>query len=195
MSACLARQQPATAKELHHEPNRLDRRCRRHCPFRARIFRAALSHAVRPRCPSACRTGREGASWGGTRSRQRGCVAQLLGLVAQAALPSEDLVAAIDDYVAQRHTKPKPFIWTKSAADILQKVIRAASGLSGKQNETRHWPTGTECAHPACALRSANGQHSLGQGSKRGDGCFFFQLSTLLRRGLGIEPSRTSPDR
>jgi hypothetical protein len=33
---------------------------------------------------------------------------------------------------AYHNTKPKPFIWTKSAADILQKVIRATSRLSFK---------------------------------------------------------------
>ena len=33
---------------------------------------------------------------------------------------------------------PKPFIWTKSARDILQKVIRANSRLSSKQNATLH---------------------------------------------------------
>ncbi len=49
-----------------------------------------------------------------------------------------ELVAAIDAYVAHHNTNPKPFIWTKSARDILQKVIRANSRLSGKQNETLH---------------------------------------------------------
>ena len=49
-----------------------------------------------------------------------------------------ELVAAIDEYVAQHNIKPKPFIWTKSAADILQKVIRANARLSSKQNETLH---------------------------------------------------------
>jgi transposase len=48
------------------------------------------------------------------------------------------LTAAIDEYVAHHNTKPKPFIWTKSAADILQKVIRANSRLSSKQNGTLH---------------------------------------------------------
>jgi transposase len=48
------------------------------------------------------------------------------------------LVAAIDEYVAHHNTKPKPFIWTKSAADILQKVIRANGRLSSKQNATLH---------------------------------------------------------
>jgi transposase len=49
-----------------------------------------------------------------------------------------ELVTAIDEYVAHHNTKPKPFIWTKSAADILQKVIRANSRLSSKQNASLH---------------------------------------------------------
>ena len=49
-----------------------------------------------------------------------------------------ELVTAIDDYVAHHNTNPKPFIWTKSARDILQKVIRANSRLSSKQNATLH---------------------------------------------------------
>jgi transposase len=48
------------------------------------------------------------------------------------------LVCAIDEYVAHHNIDPKPFIWTKSAADILQKVIRANSRLSSKQNATLH---------------------------------------------------------
>ncbi len=47
-----------------------------------------------------------------------------------------ELVAAIDEYISHHNTKPKPFIWTKSARDILQKVIRANSRLSSKQNAT-----------------------------------------------------------
>jgi transposase len=49
-----------------------------------------------------------------------------------------ELVSAIDEYVAHHNTNPKPFIWTKSARDILQKVIRANSHLSSKQNATLH---------------------------------------------------------
>jgi transposase len=49
-----------------------------------------------------------------------------------------ELIAAIDDYIANHNTNPKPFIWTKSARDILQKVIRANSRLSSKQNEALH---------------------------------------------------------
>ena len=41
-------------------------------------------------------------------------------------------------YIAHHNTDPKPFIWTKSARDILQKVIRANSRLSAKQNATLH---------------------------------------------------------
>lgn len=49
-----------------------------------------------------------------------------------------ELVAAIDQYVAHHNTEPKPFIWTKSARDILQKVIRANSRLSSKQKAALH---------------------------------------------------------
>ena len=49
-----------------------------------------------------------------------------------------ELISAIDEYVAHHNINPKPFIWTKSARDILQKVIRANSRLSAKQNETLH---------------------------------------------------------
>ena len=48
------------------------------------------------------------------------------------------LVAAIDAYIVHHNIKPKPFIWTKSARDILQKVIRANRKLSSKQNATLH---------------------------------------------------------
>ena len=49
-----------------------------------------------------------------------------------------ELVEAIDEYVTHHNANPKPFIWTKSARDILQKVIRANSRLSSKQNATLH---------------------------------------------------------
>jgi transposase len=49
-----------------------------------------------------------------------------------------ELTTAIDEYIAHHNKNPKPFIWTKSAADILQKVIRANSRLSSKQNATLH---------------------------------------------------------
>jgi transposase len=43
-----------------------------------------------------------------------------------------ELVEAIDTYVAHHNANPKPFTWTKSAQDILQKVLRARSKLSSK---------------------------------------------------------------
>ena len=43
-----------------------------------------------------------------------------------------ELVAAIDEYIAHHSTKPKPFIWTKSARDSLEKVIRANRRQSSK---------------------------------------------------------------
>ena len=49
-----------------------------------------------------------------------------------------ELVTAIDAYVAHHNTDPKPFVWTKSARDILQNVNRANARLSSKQNGTLH---------------------------------------------------------
>jgi transposase len=49
-----------------------------------------------------------------------------------------DLISTIDEYIIHHNKNPKPFIWTKSARDILQKVIRANSRLSAKQNATLH---------------------------------------------------------
>jgi transposase len=49
-----------------------------------------------------------------------------------------ELISAIDEYIDHHNAHPKPFIWTKSARDILQKVIRANNRLSSKQNATLH---------------------------------------------------------
>lgn len=49
-----------------------------------------------------------------------------------------ELVTAIDEYTAHHNVKPKPFIWTKSARDTVQKVIRANSRFGSKQNATQH---------------------------------------------------------
>ena len=50
----------------------------------------------------------------------------------------QELTTAIDEYVAHHNINLKPLIWTKSARDILQKVIRANENLSSKQNATLH---------------------------------------------------------
>ena len=42
------------------------------------------------------------------------------------------LIDAIDEYIACYNINPKTFIWTKSARDILQKVIRANGRLNSK---------------------------------------------------------------
>ena len=63
--------------------------------------------------------------------------AELTKLV-RSRLTTVRLVTAIDKYIDHHNINPKPFIWTKSARDILQKVIRANSRLSSKQNASLH---------------------------------------------------------
>jgi len=46
----------------------------------------------------------------------------------------EELIAAIDQYVDRHNEKPKPFIWTASANDILEKVKRARRALDNAQS-------------------------------------------------------------
>ena len=41
----------------------------------------------------------------------------------------EELIEALDSYVDQHNVKPKPFIWTAKATDILAKVMRAKATL------------------------------------------------------------------
>ena len=40
-----------------------------------------------------------------------------------------ELIAAIDAYIAQRNAHPRPFVWTKTAHEILAKVHRASLAL------------------------------------------------------------------
>ena len=49
-----------------------------------------------------------------------------------------ELTHAIKEYIAVHNQKPKPFVWTAKANDILAKVIRANRNLSSKQNEALH---------------------------------------------------------
>jgi hypothetical protein len=44
-----------------------------------------------------------------------------------------ELKAAIVDYLQKHNADPKPFVWTKSAGEILEKVARAKQTL-----ESRH---------------------------------------------------------
>ena len=45
-----------------------------------------------------------------------------------------ELVQAITDYVALHNDNPKPFIWTATASDILEKVKRARKKLDKLQS-------------------------------------------------------------
>ena len=47
----------------------------------------------------------------------------------------DELVAAIKPFVLAHDEDPKPFVWTKSAKDILQKVMRAKAKLKTVQTE------------------------------------------------------------
>jgi hypothetical protein len=40
-----------------------------------------------------------------------------------------ELTTVIDDYIAHNNAHPKPFIWTKSAHDIIRKVNRGRAAL------------------------------------------------------------------
>lgn len=46
----------------------------------------------------------------------------------------EELITAIDTYIDKHNGKPKPFIWTAKAADILEKVKRARKALDNRQS-------------------------------------------------------------
>ena len=46
----------------------------------------------------------------------------------------EELILAIDQYVDRHNEKPKPFIWTAKASDILEKVKRARITLNNVQS-------------------------------------------------------------
>ena len=46
----------------------------------------------------------------------------------------EELIMAMEDYIAKHNQQPKPFIWTAKAADILEKVKRARRVLDNLQS-------------------------------------------------------------
>ena len=43
-----------------------------------------------------------------------------------------DLEAAIHDYLEHHNANPKPFVWTKSASQILEKVVRVKQVLESQ---------------------------------------------------------------
>ncbi len=46
----------------------------------------------------------------------------------------EELITTIGAYIAKHNDRPKPFIWTAKAADILEKVKRARKTLDNQQS-------------------------------------------------------------
>jgi transposase len=46
----------------------------------------------------------------------------------------EELITAVETYIDRHNEKPKPFIWTASARDILEKVTRARKSLNKGQS-------------------------------------------------------------
>jgi len=46
----------------------------------------------------------------------------------------EELITAIGDYIDHHNSKPKPFIWTAKASDILEKVKRAHRALDNRHS-------------------------------------------------------------
>ena len=46
-----------------------------------------------------------------------------------------DLELALHHYIRVHNEQPKPFIWTKSASDILEKVTRARAAANQCQTE------------------------------------------------------------
>jgi transposase len=46
----------------------------------------------------------------------------------------EELTMAIGEYIDKHNQRPKPFIWTAKAADILEKVKRSRSSLDNRQS-------------------------------------------------------------
>ena len=44
-----------------------------------------------------------------------------------------ELVTAIDDYIKHDNAEPKPFIWTKTAAEIILKVNRGRAALKMRE--------------------------------------------------------------
>ena len=72
-----------------------------------------------------------------------------------------DLEATINEYVVHHSTKPNPFIWTQSARNLSQKVIRAKPCVSGKQNETLH--CGENCRWLYVALEKNKHKETIGE--------------------------------
>lgn len=50
---------------------------------------------------------------------------------------TDELEAAIQDYIAETNCRPKPFVWTKSADTILARVGRFCTQTSNSQHKAK----------------------------------------------------------
>ena len=67
-----------------------------------------------------------------------------------------ELETAIMDYLDQHNAHPKPFVWTKSAGEILEKIARAKQALKSQRSRAksnRPW-----IGLPACSLAAPLGR-------------------------------------
>lgn len=68
-----------------------------------------------------------------------------------------ELRDAVGEYISLHNTYPRPFIWIKTACDILQNIIRANRRLSSKQNATLH--QFRRVSYPTASLRASWNSH------------------------------------
>jgi transposase len=76
-----------------------------------------------------------------------------------------ELQAAINRFIADANDNPKPFVWTKSADDILSAVKRGSQALESIHSHVRHYQMQAS-EFVACVQALVSG--SSGQGRRRG---------------------------
>ena len=63
-----------------------------------------------------------------------------------------ELIAAIEDDVTTHHQNPKPFFWTATTSDVLQKVVRATRRLGSENNQALHGISAREVIHKLAVI-------------------------------------------
>ncbi len=76
-----------------------------------------------------------------------------------------ELQAAINRFIAEANDNPKPFVWTKSADDILSAVKRGSQALESIHSHVRHYQMQAS-EFVACVQAPVSG--SSGEGRRRG---------------------------
>jgi len=59
-----------------------------------------------------------------------------------------ELIAAIDDYIANHNEDPKPFVWTKAADEIIAKVKRGRVALEQERRQLMDAPLESDIELP-----------------------------------------------